>query len=85
LADRGDLLGQVLDPRATCLALGGIALVQTLEVIVELGVSPSLRMALWHDRDNPPPSPSHDVARIAYRQHGCRRAAKSRAKLKQTV
>jgi hypothetical protein len=38
LADRGDLLGQVLDPRATCLALGGIALVQTLEVIVELGV-----------------------------------------------
>ena len=41
LADRGDLLGQVLDPRATCLALGGIALVQTLEVIVELGVGKS--------------------------------------------
>ncbi len=37
-ADGGDLLGQVVDPRATCCGLGGIALVKTLEVIVELGI-----------------------------------------------
>jgi hypothetical protein len=41
LADRGDLLGQVLDPRATCFDLAGIALVQTLEAIVEFGVGKS--------------------------------------------
>jgi hypothetical protein len=39
LADRGDLLRQVLDTRATGFALGGIALVETLKVIIELGVS----------------------------------------------
>ena len=38
LADRGDLLGQILDPRATRCALAGIAPVQTLQVIVKLGV-----------------------------------------------
>ena len=37
-ADRGDLLGQVLDPRPTRLALGGIALVEPLRTVVELGV-----------------------------------------------
>ena len=39
LADRGDLLGQVLDPRAACFALAGIALVEPLQIVVELGVS----------------------------------------------
>ena len=39
LADRGDLLCQVLDTRAARFALGGIALVETLKVIVELCVS----------------------------------------------
>jgi hypothetical protein len=38
VADRGDFLSQILDPRATRCDLAGIALVQTLQVIVELGV-----------------------------------------------
>ena len=38
LADRGDLLGQVLDPRATSSLLSGIARIEALEVVVELGI-----------------------------------------------
>ena len=38
LADRGDLLSQVLDPRASRLGLGGVALVEPLQIVVELGV-----------------------------------------------
>jgi hypothetical protein len=38
VADGGDLLGQVLDPRARRFGLGGIALVEPLQVVVELGV-----------------------------------------------
>ena len=38
LADRSDLLGQVLHPRAAGALLGGIAGVEALEVVVELGV-----------------------------------------------
>jgi hypothetical protein len=37
-ADRNDLLGQVLHPRASCCGLRGIALVEPLQIIVELGV-----------------------------------------------
>jgi hypothetical protein len=37
--DRGDFLGQVLDPRAACCALGRVALVQTLKIVLKLGVS----------------------------------------------
>ena len=39
LADRGDLFGQVLDPRAGCSVLGDIALVEALQIVVKLGVS----------------------------------------------
>jgi hypothetical protein len=39
LPNRGDLLGQVLDPRAACCALGGVALVEALKIVLELGVS----------------------------------------------
>ena len=34
--DRGDLLGQVLDLRAACCALGGVALVEALKIVLEL-------------------------------------------------
>jgi hypothetical protein len=37
-ADRGDLFGQVLDPRAGWCGFGGVALVEPLQVIVELGI-----------------------------------------------
>jgi hypothetical protein len=36
LADRGDLLGQVLDPRAARCLLGSIARIETLEIVVKL-------------------------------------------------
>ena len=39
LANRGDLLGQILDPRATRCVLGGVALVEALKIVLELGVS----------------------------------------------
>jgi len=39
IPDRGDLLGQVLDPRTAGSALIGIPLVEALKVILELGVS----------------------------------------------
>src|SRR6266851_6606130 len=39
LPNRGDLLGQVLDPRAALPALGGVALVEALKIVLELGVS----------------------------------------------
>ena len=39
LLDRGDLLGQVLDPRAALPTLGGVALVEALKIVIELGVS----------------------------------------------
>ena len=38
VTDRGDFLGQVLDPRATGFVLVGSARVETLKVIVELGI-----------------------------------------------
>jgi hypothetical protein len=38
LPNCGDLLGQVLDPRATCCALGRIALVEALKIVLKLGV-----------------------------------------------
>jgi hypothetical protein len=34
--DRGDLLGQVLDPRAACCALGRVALVEALKIVLSL-------------------------------------------------
>jgi hypothetical protein len=37
--DGGNLLGQVLDARSSCLGLGLIALVEPLQVIREFGVS----------------------------------------------
>jgi hypothetical protein len=39
LADRGDLLGQVLDPRSRCRRFAGVAGVEPLEIVVESGVS----------------------------------------------
>jgi len=39
LTDGGDLLGQVCNPRAACCVLGGVAVVETLQVVVEPGVS----------------------------------------------
>ena len=38
LPNRGYLLSQVLDPRAACWALRGIALVEALKIVLELGV-----------------------------------------------
>ena len=38
LPKRGDLLSQVLDPRAACCALRGVALVEALKIVLELGV-----------------------------------------------
>ena len=38
-SDCGDLFGQVLDPRAAGCALGGVALVEALQIVIELGVS----------------------------------------------
>ena len=39
LPNCGDLLGQVLDPRATCCAFGRIAPVEALKIVLKLGVS----------------------------------------------
>jgi len=39
LANRSDLLRQVLDPRAARRALTGVALLEALKIVVELGVS----------------------------------------------
>jgi len=39
LANRSDLLGQVVNPRAARCALGRVALVEALKIVVELGVS----------------------------------------------
>ena len=39
IPDRGDLLGQVLNPRAALSTLGGVALVEALKIVIELGVS----------------------------------------------
>jgi hypothetical protein len=36
--DRDDLFGQVLDSRAGCRGFGDVALVESLQVIVELGI-----------------------------------------------
>ena len=38
LADRRDLLSQILDPRTTCLAFRGVALVEPLQIVAKLGV-----------------------------------------------
>jgi hypothetical protein len=38
LANRGYLLGQVLDPRAACRTLRGVAPVEALKIVLELGV-----------------------------------------------
>jgi len=37
LPNCGDLLGQVLDPRAACCAIRRIALVEPLKIVLELG------------------------------------------------
>ena len=39
LPDCSNLLGQVFDARAVLPTLGGVALVETLKIVVELGVS----------------------------------------------
>ena len=39
LPDRGDLLGQVFDARAVLPAFGGVAPIEALKIVVELGVS----------------------------------------------
>jgi hypothetical protein len=39
LLDCGDLLGQVFDARAVLPAFGGVALIEALKIVVELGVS----------------------------------------------
>ena len=39
LLDCGDLLGKVRDPRAALPTLGGVALVEALKIVIELGVS----------------------------------------------
>jgi len=39
LADRSDLLSQVLDPRSRGRRFAGVAGVEPLEIVVELGVS----------------------------------------------
>src|SRR3954468_10233047 len=38
MAERSDLLGQVLHPRPARRALGGVALIKTLEIVVQLRV-----------------------------------------------
>jgi hypothetical protein len=39
LPDCSDFFGQVLDARAVLPTLGGVALVEALKIVVELGVS----------------------------------------------